>query len=101
MEPNLDFDNEIMNNNEDNNTPTAEITVIRIRETELWGLRGKGYDRKQIANYYGVTPQELYQVMVDFGMVKARTASENPTYIIEPVRDMVVLPDLAPALVEA
>ena len=99
MEPNLEFENN--NTVEENNTMVA-TPVIRISETELYGLRGKGYNRNQIANYYGVTTQELYQVMVGFNMVKARTTSEDaPAYIIEPVRDMVELPTLTSSVVEA
>lgn len=93
MEPNFNFDQDQDNATLDNNTSeTAAPRVIRISQTELAALRGQGYNRAAIANYYGITAQELYQVMVGFGMVKARTEKENlPSYIIEPVADMPVL----------
>jgi len=87
MEPNYNFDQE-------NATNTATITpqVIRISQTELGALRNQGYNRTAIAEHYGITPQELYQVMVGFNMVKQRTEKENlPSYIIEPVFDLPVL----------
>lgn len=93
MEPNYNFDQDSA---VENNTPeTAMPRVIKISQTELGALRNNGYNRSAIAAHYGVTPQELYQVMVNFGMVKQRTEKENlPSYVIEPVYDLPVLATL-------
>lgn len=87
MEPNYNFDQ--------NNTTepcTNEPRVITIKQSELGALRNQGYNRTTIAKYYGITPQELYQVMVGFNMVKQRTEKENlPSYVINPVNDLPIL----------
>lgn len=87
MEPNYNFDQENATN-----IATTTPQVIRISQTELGALRNQGYGRPAIAEHYGITKEELYQVMVNFGMVKQRTEKENlPSYVIEPVFDLPVL----------
>jgi hypothetical protein len=91
MDPNYNFDQD-NTTVENNTTETVTPRVIKISQTELGALRNNGYNRSAIAAHYGVTPQELYQVMVGFGMVKQRTEKENlPSYVIEPVYDLPVL----------
>ena len=87
MEPNYNF--EETSKDEANVTMENSPRVIVITKSRLAALRGLGYTRAQIATEYGITQQEVYQAMVEFGMVKARTEKVNlPSYIIETVNDI-------------
>lgn len=90
MEPNYNFDESNNNNTEMEVENThQEPRVITITKSRLAAFRGLGYTRSQIATEYGVTQQEVYQAMVEFGMVKARTEKTNlPSYIIQTVNDI-------------
>jgi len=96
MDPNLQFDTDntgvdtLENNIPENNPTMNDVTPrnIDIRESELRAMHGSGWNRKKIAQRYGVTTTEIYQVMVNFGMIKARTTEEElPEYVINPIRD--------------
>jgi hypothetical protein len=99
MEPNFNFDNddetltmEQKNNNEELSNQGADIPAptrrtVTIRESELRAYNSAGYNRTRIAEQYGVTPQDIYRAMVDFGMLEARTAKNNPEYVVELVHD--------------
>ena len=96
MDPNLQFDTDnngtdvLENNTTENASTMNDVTprAIDIRESELRAMHGSGWNRKRIAERYGVTTTEIYQVMVNFGMIKARTTEEEiPEYVINPIRD--------------
>lgn len=103
MEPNYNFEQDNTTVSTGNQEESSSPRVIRISQVELGALRNQGYNRATIAKYYGVTPQEIYQVMVNFGMVKQRTEKENlPSYVIETVFDLPVLAnEVAPEEVTA
>lgn len=91
MEPNFNFENENNNANDAAVLATTPRTVV-ITEMELAGLRAT-YSKDQIAEYYGISKEDLQKVYVEFGMVKqrAKVQEELPSYVIQTVRNMPVL----------
>jgi 2-polyprenyl-6-methoxyphenol hydroxylase-like FAD-dependent oxidoreductase len=54
---------------------------IVISQTQVMAMRQSGINRTQMAAHYGITPQEMHQVMTSFGIYKAK-AEDAPEYNI-------------------
>jgi hypothetical protein len=54
---------------------------IVISQTQVMAMRQSGINRTQMAAHYGITPQEMHQVMTNFGIYKAK-AEDAPEYTI-------------------
>jgi len=55
------------------------MTNITISQTQVFALRTAGYNRTQMAAHFGVTTEEMFQVMKDFGLYKTKDVV-NPAY---------------------
>ena len=63
------------------------MRTINISQKDVLAMHGSGMSRKQVAQHYGVTSEDMYNVYQQFGMYKTRTQSSNPEYRINPVFD--------------
>lgn len=61
--------------------------VINISYMQVAGFKGMGWNREQMADWFGVTPQEMYSAMVDLGFYKKRNTEDNSDYVINLVFD--------------
>jgi len=65
------------------------VRDIVISQTQVMAMRQSGINKKQMAAHYGITVQEMHQVMVGFGIYKAKTDDTVQEYNIIPNYDFV------------
>lgn len=80
-------------NDSANTTTETTITnapkVITLSQMEVLAFRAMSKSRAWMANYYGITSQEMYEAMVTFGIYENRESKEsNPTYVVNYNFDM-------------
>lgn len=56
--------------------------VINISQTQVMAMRQSGVNKKQMADYYGITVQEMHQVMTTFGIYKSKPENERSYEIV-------------------
>lgn len=64
---------------------TTEPKAITVRRSELAMMKGLGKSISDVATYYGITASEAKKLMIDAGLVKART---SPAYVITYINDI-------------